>query len=147
VVGSISLIAEQWRMGVLKSVPLLSSLTTAEKRAIAHAMTPCSLDDKEAVFKKNDLGDAPMQMLRLVTPRFGAGRQKRVLVDGTNPKLSRRTCTSEYGLHSWRGKSAGVAKRPRERSPPEIPTVTIRDFLIAVGHWLRSLAVRKRART
>jgi hypothetical protein len=32
----------------------------------------------------------------------------------TNPRLSRRTCTCEFGLQLWRGKSAGAAKRPRE---------------------------------
>jgi hypothetical protein len=41
---------------------------------------------------------------------------------GTNPKRPRRTCTCENGLQSCRGKSAGVAKRPRELN------VTIRDF-------------------
>jgi hypothetical protein len=45
---------------------------------------------------------------------FGTGRQKMALGRWTNPKLSRRTCTCEYGLQSRRGKSAGVAKRPRE---------------------------------
>jgi hypothetical protein len=39
-----------------------------------------------------------------------------ILERGTHPKRSRRTCTCEYGLHSCRGESAGVAKRPRERS-------------------------------
>jgi hypothetical protein len=41
---------------------------------------------------------------------FGAGRLTIVLERGTNPELSRRTCTCEYGLQSWRGKSAGVVK-------------------------------------
>ena len=44
-----------------------------------------------------------------------------VLERWTNPKLSRRTCTCEYGLQSCSGKSAGVAKRPRERSPARNP--------------------------
>jgi hypothetical protein len=39
-----------------------------------------------------------------------------VLERWTYPKQSRRTCTCEYGLQSWRGESARVAKRPRERS-------------------------------
>jgi hypothetical protein len=39
----------------------------------------------------------------------------------TNPKRSRRTCNPRYGLHSWRGKSVGVAKRPRERPPTRNP--------------------------
>jgi hypothetical protein len=33
-------------------------------------------------------------------PRFGTGRQIMVLERGTNPKLSRRTCSPQYGLHS-----------------------------------------------
>jgi hypothetical protein len=44
-----------------------------------------------------------------------------VLERWTNPKRSRRTCTCEYGLQSCRGKSACVAKRPRERSPTRNP--------------------------
>jgi hypothetical protein len=43
------------------------------------------------------------------------------LNDGQNLKHSRRTCACEYGLQSCRGKSAGVAKRPRERSPTRNP--------------------------
>jgi hypothetical protein len=39
-----------------------------------------------------------------------------ILERWTNPELSRRTCTCEYGLPSCRGKLAGVAKRPRERT-------------------------------
>jgi hypothetical protein len=37
-----------------------------------------------------------------------------VLERWTNPNLSRRACTCEYGPRSCGGKSAGVAKRPRE---------------------------------
>jgi hypothetical protein len=40
----------------------------------------------------------------------------------TNPKRSRRTCTCEYGLQPCRGKSAGVSKLPRERSPTRNPS-------------------------
>jgi hypothetical protein len=48
---------------------------------------------------------------------------------GKNPKLSRRTCSPRYGLQSCRGKTAGVAKRPRERSPTRNPhRHTIRNF-------------------
>jgi hypothetical protein len=61
--------------------------------------------------------------LRIVTLGFGTARQKMVLERGTNPKHPRRTCSSRYGVPSWRGKSAGVAKRPRVRSPEEIPNV------------------------
>jgi hypothetical protein len=40
------------------------------------------------------------------------GRQKMALERWTNPKLSRRMCTCEYGLQLCRWKSAGVAKWP-----------------------------------
>jgi hypothetical protein len=75
-------------------------------------------------------GRAVMRKLRIVMLGFGTGRHKRVLERWTNPKLPRRACTCEYALQSWRGKSAGVAKRPREPSP-EIPTT--RNFSIAEG--------------
>ena len=63
---------------------------------------------------------------------------KDVLERWTNPKHSRRTCTCVYRLQYCREESAGVAKRPRERSPTRPPTVTIRNFFIAV-HWCISL--------
>jgi hypothetical protein len=47
---------------------------------------------------------------------FGAARQKLALERWTNPKRLRRTCTCESGLQACRGKSAGVAKRPRVSS-------------------------------
>jgi hypothetical protein len=51
---------------------------------------------------------------------FGSGGDRNCSFGrGANPKLSRRTCTCENGLQSCRGKSAGVAKRPRE--PGESP--------------------------
>jgi type IV pilus biogenesis protein CpaD/CtpE len=59
---------------------------------------------------------------RNVGQGLARGRQKRLLERWTNPKLSRRTCTCEYGLQSWRGESAGVAKRPRGRSPTRKPS-------------------------
>jgi hypothetical protein len=55
-----------------------------------------------------------MTELRIVTLEFAATEM--VLERWTHPKLSRRTCTCECGLHSCRGESAGVAKRSRERS-------------------------------
>jgi hypothetical protein len=54
--------------------------------------------------------------------RFGTVGQKLLLERRTNPKLSRRTCACEYGVQSCREKSAGVAKRPRERSPTRNPS-------------------------
>jgi hypothetical protein len=56
-----------------------------------------------------------IKKLRIVAFGFGAGRQKMVLGRWTNLKRSPCTCTCEYGLQSCRGKSADVAKRPRER--------------------------------
>jgi hypothetical protein len=63
------------------------------------------------------LWSVQLKKLRIVTIGFGTGRQRTVLERWTNPKLSRRTCTCEYGLPSCPGKAAGVAKRPRERPP------------------------------
>jgi hypothetical protein len=44
------------------------------------------------------------KVARIVTLRFGAGRQKMALTDGQISNLSRRTCTCEYGLQSCRRK-------------------------------------------
>ena len=54
--------------------------------------------------------------------------RKGSLNEGQRPTRSRRTCSPRYGLPSWRGESAAVAKRPRERSPTEIPDVTFATF-------------------
>jgi hypothetical protein len=72
-----------------------------------------------------------MQQSRIVTLGFGTGRQKMALERWTNPTLSRRTCTCEYGLQFGGGKSAGFAKQPRERSPPPPKSLplTIRTLL------------------
>jgi hypothetical protein len=48
---------------------------------------------------------------------LGTARQETALERWTNPKPRRRACSCRYGVSSCRGKSAGVAKRPRERSP------------------------------
>jgi hypothetical protein len=77
---------------------------------------------------------AAKKRLRIVTLGFGAGRQKLALGRWTNPKLPRRTCSPRYALQPRRGKSAGVAKRPRGRHPsPDTPTVT--DSQPDVGMW------------
>ena len=60
-----------------------------------------------------------------------ARRQKMPLERWTNPEFARHTCTCEYGLPSCREKSAGVAKRPRERSRTQNPSI-FRNFCIAV---------------
>jgi hypothetical protein len=63
-----------------------------------------------------------MKKLRIERFGFGTGRQKLVLERCTKPKRMRRTCRPRYGLPSCRGKSAGVAKRPRELiSHPKSP--------------------------
>ena len=68
-----------------------------------------------------------------MTLGFGTGRQKGVLERWTNPKPRRRTCTSQYGVLSCRGKSAGVANGPVSDLPPESLNVTIRNFCVAAG--------------
>jgi hypothetical protein len=71
--------------------------------------------------------------LRIERLGFGAGRQETVLERETNPKISRRACTCEYGLLSCRGESAGIAKRPRERSlTPKSLTSRFAPVFIAV---------------
>jgi hypothetical protein len=58
--------------------------------------------------------DVKVANRRIVMLGFGAGRQKMTLERWSNPKLSRLTCSPRYGLKLCKGKSAGVAKRPRE---------------------------------
>ena len=53
--------------------------------------------------------------------RKGLARQKLGLDRWTNPKPQRSTRSPRYGVPSCRGGSAGVAKRPRERSPTRNP--------------------------
>jgi hypothetical protein len=62
-----------------------------------------------------------MQKLRIVTPRFGTGRQKLVLERWTNPKLPRRTCTCEHGLQSCRGNRRASRNGRVSDLPPETP--------------------------
>jgi hypothetical protein len=61
---------------------------------------------------------------------FGTGRQKMALERWTKPKHSRRTCSSRYRLQSRRGKSAGVAKRPRKRASTRKPNVRFANCCI-----------------
>ena len=67
------------------------------------------------------------EQLRIATGATGLARRDRewVLERGTNPKQLRRARTCEYGLQ-WRGNSAGVAKRPRERSISHPKSLTLR---------------------
>jgi hypothetical protein len=56
---------------------------------------------------KQSSPNALMRKLRIVMVRFG---DRSLVIDRwANPKLSRCTCTCEYGVPSCRGKSAGVA--------------------------------------
>jgi hypothetical protein len=59
--------------------------------------------------------------------RFGTARQERALERWTTRKPQRRTCSRRYGVPPCGGKPAGVATRPRERSPTRKsrPKVTI----------------------
>jgi hypothetical protein len=69
-----------------------------------------------------------MQKLRIVTLRFRTGRQRMALERWTNPKPQRRACSPRYGVPLCGGKSAGVAKRRRERSPTRNPVNDSRLF-------------------
>jgi hypothetical protein len=95
-----------------RTLALLGALGQEEPRDI----TPLGLQVREPCQL------TATQKLRIVTVRLGTGRQKMVLERWTNPTLSRRTCTCEYGLRSYRGKSAGVTKPPREPSPIRNPS-------------------------
>jgi hypothetical protein len=65
----------------------------------------------------------------------------------TNPKLSNRTCTCEYALQSWRRKSAGVAKRSRERSPTRNPYRHDSQLVSSQKHRRNSVAAPPRSLT
>jgi hypothetical protein len=73
-----------------------------------------------------------MQKLRIGRLGLGTGRQKRVLDDGHYPKLSRCTCTCEYGERWLEGNRRASRNGRVSDLPPEIPNVTIRTFCIAV---------------
>jgi hypothetical protein len=116
----------QMRPGQLAAVaaghPLLQRLRASSGGGGEHAYVgalPGGTTSKPRAHEPNAQHTA-MQKLRIVTlqvlVRFGTGRQKTVLERWTKPIRSRRTCSSPwYGLQScWRGKSAGVTKRPRE---------------------------------
>ena len=57
-------------------------------------------------------GSPPQPDAQVTLVKGLAGRQEMVLGRWTNLKLSRITCSCEYGPQSCGGKSAGVAKRP-----------------------------------
>jgi hypothetical protein len=58
---------------------------------------PCAeLPLRQLVASQRTYSDEKLQ--RIVTLRFGTGRQRMALERWTNPKLSRRACTCEYGL-------------------------------------------------
>jgi hypothetical protein len=80
-----------------------------------------------------------MQKLRIERlVGFGTGRQKTVLERGTTPKLSRRTCSLQYGLQfRIEGNRRAPRYGPVGDLPPEISHVTIRNFLhrCTVAQW------------
>jgi hypothetical protein len=75
-------------------------------KPLAHPGRPC----------RSGRGRTATERCEIVKLRFGAG-----LDPWTNPKPQRRACSPRYGVPSCRGTSAGVAKRPRERSPTRNP--------------------------
>ena len=89
--------------------------------SLAHTPTP--LADRLTVMKKLRIVD--------VRERWHGATENGVL---TMDKAQRRWCSPRYGLQSCRGKSAGVAKRPRERSPTRNPIRydSIRNFVVVV---------------
>jgi hypothetical protein len=111
----------------VKSSSSSESRTSAERRRRAsprddQEQIPIGLGAGSMGLNSSEVRRAATKQLRIVTLGWGTrGDRKRPLQRWTNPKLSRRTCTCECGLQSCRGKSAGVAKRPRERSPPKAP--------------------------
>jgi hypothetical protein len=86
------------------------------------------------------------QQLRIATLRFGTARQKMALERRTNPKRQRRTWSPRYGGPSCRGKSAGVATRPRERSPTRNPSRHDSQLLHRCTHRGEPHAHRARVR-
>jgi hypothetical protein len=67
---------------------------------------------------------AAMQTLRIVTFRSHGRDRKRPLNDGKTPNVRVVRVAPRYGLQSWSGESAGVAKRPlvSDRPPTRNPT-------------------------
>jgi hypothetical protein len=67
--------------------------------------------------------------------RVSTARQRMALERWTNPKPQRRTRTRSprYGVSPCRGKSAGVAKRPRELSHPKPLPSRFATFAFAAG--------------
>ena len=75
-----------------------------------------------------------MKKLRIVTLGLGTARQKMAVERWTNPKPQRGTCSPRYRVQSCRGKSAGVAKRPRERSPTRNPLTSRFATFASLSH-------------
>jgi hypothetical protein len=63
------------------------------------------------------------------------GDRKWPLNEAHRPNF-RGVCSPRYGLHSWRRESAGVAKRPRERSPTR-NSLTVRFAFAYAAVWVR----------
>jgi hypothetical protein len=74
---------------------------------------------------------AATKQLRIVTLRFGTGRQRMLLERWTNPQVLRRSCTCEYNRveQNRRASRNGLVSSSPTRNP-----VTIRNFCIAAPH-------------
>jgi hypothetical protein len=74
-----------------------------------------------------------MRKLRIVTLRFGTGRERMVLERWTNPKLSRRTCTCyNRGIGNRRASRNGLVSD----LPPKSLNATIATFSSLLGATL-----------
>jgi hypothetical protein len=77
-----------------------------------------------------------VEKLRIVTlwVGFGTARQKMALERWTNPKPQRRARSPRYKVPSYQKGNRRASRNGRMSDPPpEIPTVTIRDFGLGVG--------------
>jgi hypothetical protein len=81
--------------------------------------------------------------LRIVTLGIGTARQKMVLERWTNPKPQRRTRSPRYGVHRVEGNRWASRNGPVSNLPPEIPSVTIRNFFIAALHLVAERGVAR----
>jgi hypothetical protein len=99
---------QRFFMGHTASVVAVAFSGDGQLMATAQVRSECALSTHHSIQRCN--------ALRIVTSGLARAHER-----WTNPKHSRRTCTCEYGLLSWGGESAGVAKQPRERSPTRSP--------------------------
>jgi hypothetical protein len=120
--------AEHWQ-GV-SAVQFLAARYTTEPQGVA---LPCLLELLLLLPQVPPDPRTPMKKLRIVTyVRVGTGRQRMVLERWKNPTLSRRTCTYvSTGYNLDEGNRRASRNGLVSHLPPEIPTVTIRNFCAA----------------